>query len=105
MQFMTFFIPRRLRMRLSARKHSHPSNDLNTMARITPNKTLTLVALGLFILVRHGFALGPAHYVETIFSESSFPIVQGNTAATVQVDANDFAGVVRAAGCVARSAP
>jgi hypothetical protein len=64
---------------------------------MTPNKTLSLAALCFFIFVRDGFALGQAQYVENVSRQNSFPIVQGNAAASLYVDSNDFAGVIRAA--------
>jgi Glycosyl hydrolase family 115/Gylcosyl hydrolase family 115 C-terminal domain len=64
---------------------------------MTPNKILSLAALCLFIFVRDSFALGQAQYVENVSRQNSFPIVQGNAAASLYVDSNDFAGVVRAA--------
>jgi hypothetical protein len=44
------------------------------------------------------FAIGQAHYVETVPSAGSFAIVQGKAAATLCVDSGDWAGVVRAVG-------
>jgi hypothetical protein len=64
---------------------------------MTPNKILSLAALCLFIFVRDSFALGQVQYVENVSRQNSFPIVQGNVAASLYVDSNDFAGVVRAA--------
>src|SRR5215469_5771838 len=44
------------------------------------------------------FALGEIPYIETTPASGSFPIVQKNSTATICVDTNDFAGVIRAAG-------
>jgi len=62
------------------------------------NKALLLAALGLPAFLDHGFALGQAQYVEPVGRPGSFPIVRQGVAAKIYVDANDFAGVVRAAG-------
>ncbi|HTY86188.1 MAG TPA: glycosyl hydrolase 115 family protein [Candidatus Acidoferrum sp.] len=61
-------------------------------------KLASLVGLGLLAFVRHGFALGQAQYVELVAGPGAFAIVQNHAAATLLVDSNDFAGVVRAAG-------
>jgi hypothetical protein len=42
-------------------------------------------------------AIGQARYVETTQTAGGFPLVQGKAAATIWVDANDYAGVIRAA--------
>ena len=42
------------------------------------------------------FAIGQARYVESVSTPDSFPIVQGNTAATIWVDSNEWPGVIRA---------
>src|SRR5882757_354376 len=42
-------------------------------------------------------AIGGEQYVESVPSTGSFPIAQGKIAASIQVDSNDYAGVVRAA--------
>ncbi len=44
------------------------------------------------------FALGQAKYVEFVRHPNDFSIAEGESSATVYVDANDHAGVVRAAG-------
>jgi hypothetical protein len=44
------------------------------------------------------FGLGQERYVEFTKPRSGFRLVEGGTAATIVVDTNDFAGVVRAAG-------
>ena len=62
------------------------------------HKTFLLAGLGLLAFLPHGFALGQARYVETVGQPGSFPIVLQGVAASLQVDTNDFAGVIRAAG-------
>ena len=62
------------------------------------NKIFPLAGLGLFIFIPNGFALGQVQYVEKVDGQGSFPIVQPGVAATLYVDSNDFAGVIRAAG-------
>ncbi len=42
-------------------------------------------------------ALGERRYVQTAYTQGSFPIVQGKVAASMYVDTNDHPGVVRAA--------
>jgi hypothetical protein len=44
------------------------------------------------------FGIGQARYVEDTPAAGSFPLVRGGVAATIYVDANDWPGVVRAAG-------
>ena len=61
---------------------------------MTLNKIFPLAGLGIFIL--NSFALGQVQYVEKIGGPGSFPIVQQGTAASLFVDSNDFAGVIRA---------
>jgi hypothetical protein len=56
-----------------------------------------LVILSLFALPHNGFALGQTPYVQGTHTQGSFTIVQGHTAASIHVDANDYAGVIRAA--------
>jgi hypothetical protein len=56
-----------------------------------------LILLCLFTLPRNGFALGQTPYVQGTHTQGSFAIVQGKTAASVYVDSNDYAGVIRAA--------
>ena len=64
-----------------------------TMRTVLPAVLLTLLAVP-----RTGFALGQERYVQDAATLGGFPIVKEKTAATVYVDARDFAGVVRAAG-------
>ncbi|MEI9963022.1 MAG: hypothetical protein WDM76_18490 [Limisphaerales bacterium] len=61
-------------------------------------KKVILSAFIIFLLACDSFALGQIQYVENAKSKGSFPIVQGKVAANIYVDANDFAGVIRAAG-------
>ena len=65
---------------------------------------VSIITVGKFLLVasallvpRAGFALGQEKYVETFSGPGSFPIVQKKSAATIFVEAGDYAGVVRAA--------
>jgi hypothetical protein len=60
--------------------------------------TVALAGVGLFISVIHALALGQIRYGQTAAGPGSFPIVQSGAAATLFVDTNDFAGVIRAAG-------
>jgi hypothetical protein len=62
------------------------------------NKQFLLIFSCLFTFVSHGFALGQVQYVENTSSSGGFPIVEENAVAGLYVDANDHAGVVRAAG-------
>src|ERR1022692_1133091 len=98
MQFILASIPRWVSMRFSERAPplDRPEGGQNLLRYMTPNKTLLLTALCLFIFVRDSLALGQAQYVENVSRQNSFPIVQGNAAASLYVDASDFAGVVRA---------
>jgi hypothetical protein len=56
-----------------------------------------LILLCLFIFPRDGFALGQARYVRDTYALGSFAIVRGKRAASVYVDSDDYAGVIRAA--------
>jgi len=56
---------------------------------------VALYFLGLPFCVQ---ALDPSQYVENVSSAGCFPVVQGNTAAAIYVDTDDWAGVIRAAG-------
>jgi hypothetical protein len=56
-----------------------------------------LILFCLFTLPRNGFALGQTLYVQGTYTQGSFAIVQGKTTASVYVDSDDYAGVVRAA--------
>ena len=60
-------------------------------------KALWLAGLGLLTFLHQGFALGQVQYVENVREPASFSIVQDKIAATVCVDSNDWAGVIRAA--------
>ena len=68
------------------------------MRRMSSDKIAPLVFAGLFIFTGHVFALGQVQYVVDTYSQGCFSIVKKNAAANLYVDANDFAGVVRAAG-------
>ncbi len=61
-------------------------------------KFASLLFFGLLFFARHGFALGQIQYVESVAGPGSFPVVEKYSAATLLVDSNDFAGVLRAAG-------
>jgi len=60
--------------------------------------SLPLIGLCICSFLPEVLALGHAPYVETVASKNSFAIVQDNVAAALWVDANDFPGVLRAAG-------
>ncbi len=62
------------------------------------NRILPLAGLVLFIFIPNGFTLGQVQCIEDVPHRGDFPIVQGKTVAAVYVDANDWAGVIRAAG-------
>ncbi len=64
---------------------------------ITPGEFFALLLVFALITPCHGFALGQVKYVADVFSQGCFPIVQNQVTAMVQVDTNDFAGVIRAA--------
>jgi len=55
-----------------------------------------LVLAFLLCVSRDGSALGQTRYVRAIPASGSFAIAQGNVLASIYVDANDHAGVVRA---------
>jgi hypothetical protein len=61
-----------------------------------PGKTILFV-LCLFNFAQPGFALGQARYVEYVHRPGSFVIAGGRTLASICVDPNDYAGVLRAA--------
>src|ERR1035438_2836815 len=60
-------------------------------------KVLALLLFFILVAPCDSFALGQQRYVEEVPAQGSFPIVQGKVAATIYVDAGDYAGVVRAA--------
>jgi len=55
-------------------------------------------ALCLCGVARCGFAIGQPWYVQTQSAPGAFALAQGKTAANVDVDSSDWAGVIRAAG-------
>ena len=61
-------------------------------------RLLASILIGLFALAERGFALGQVTYVTDLPGPGSFPVVADGVAAALQVDTNDFAGVIRAAG-------
>jgi hypothetical protein len=63
----------------------------------TFGKVVLPAVFALLLLPRAGFALGQASYVTQTPSPGSFNMVQAKRAANVYVDANDHAGVLRAA--------
>jgi hypothetical protein len=64
---------------------------------VTMSKVLALLLVSVLLAPRDSLAIGQERYVEGVPSRGSFPIVQGNAAATIYVDSSDLAGVVRAA--------
>lgn len=56
-----------------------------------------LIVLCLPGLGRECQALGQTRYVDTVYRPGSFTIARGQSLATIYVDSNDYAGVVRAA--------
>ncbi|MGA9450826.1 MAG: glycosyl hydrolase 115 family protein [Verrucomicrobiia bacterium] len=64
---------------------------------IAVSNVLALLLVSVLVAPRDSLALGQERYVEDVPGPGSFPIVQGNVAATIYVDSSDFAGVVRAA--------
>ncbi|MFO1514428.1 MAG: glycosyl hydrolase 115 family protein [Verrucomicrobiota bacterium] len=84
-------------MRLNSARQP-PSNAL-MMARNLTRRTTLLPMVALLLVAPPGaLAIGQAHFVENTPSEGSFPITRGGIATSVYVDANDWPGVVRAAG-------
>jgi hypothetical protein len=63
----------------------------------TMGKIFMLLLVAGLVAPRDCLALGQQRYVEEVQGLGSFPIVQSNATAAIYVDANDFAGVVRAA--------
>ncbi len=63
---------------------------------MNPVKAVSLLAL--YLLPCLSFAMGQVQNVHTVPSRGSFSIVQQKVAATLYVDADDYAGVLRAAG-------
>ena len=59
-------------------------------------ESLLIVALFAGSVGGDVFAIGQARYVERVNARGSFPIVQGNSAATTYVDSKDWPGVIRA---------
>ena len=64
---------------------------------VTLGRSALLAFFCLLIFPRNGFALGQTRYVENISHPGDFAIVDGKTVATIYVDTNDWAGVIRAA--------
>jgi hypothetical protein len=60
-------------------------------------QALLFVVLCLLVLPSGGFAIGQARYVTSVREPGSFAVVQKGAVATIYVDENDYAGVVRAA--------
>ena len=56
------------------------------------------MTVALLVVCHEAMALGQVRYVEATPERGSFAIVQGKAAATLYVDSNDSAGVVRAVG-------
>ncbi len=61
--------------------------------RKNPSWLILLIAIA---ITSSAFGLGHTRYIETVPSESGFPIVEGTLAAPISVDTQDHAGVVRA---------
>jgi hypothetical protein len=68
------------------------------LSAINLYQVVPLIVLGVLAFPLCAQALDQLQYVENVTSPGCFPIVQKNTAATICVDTNDWAGVVRAAG-------
>ena len=64
---------------------------------VTMSKVLALLLVSVLVAPRDSLAIGQERYFEGVPSRGSFPIVQGNAAATIYVDSSDHVGVVRAA--------
>ena len=64
---------------------------------VTRGKIFLVLLVSMLVAPRDSLALGQEKYVEEVPGRDSFPIAQGNAAATIYVDANDLAGVIRAA--------
>ena len=61
-------------------------------------RACSLAALSLLTWQGKGLALGQAKYVEFVRHPNDFAIAEGESLATIYVDPNDHAGVVRAVG-------
>jgi hypothetical protein len=61
-------------------------------------RAYSLAALSLLTWQGAGFALGQAKYVEFVRHPNDFALAEGESLASIYVDANDHAGVVRAVG-------
>ena len=62
-----------------------------------PVRVTQLAALCLLVLQSAGFGLGQVRYIDTSPQPGSFRLVQSGVAASLDVDSNDYAGVIRAA--------
>ena len=67
------------------------------MQTVAAKKLLLAVVLCIFSFTCVCFALGQEKYVDCTLGEGSFPLAQKDELATIYVDLNDYAGIVRAA--------
>ncbi len=66
------------------------------MRTVSLIRIVLLAVLFLGTPARNVYAVGQVRYVETVAAPGSFPIVQGDNAATLYVDSTDWPGVIRA---------
>ena len=87
-------------------KHESPtSSKLLRVSAMTPSRlndslirrSILSVAFCLLFLHSTSFGIGRERYVETVAHTGSFPVAERGVAASIYVDAGDYAGVVRAA--------
>ncbi len=66
------------------------------MRTTTLTKIVLIIALCLFSFHRDALAIGQTRYVDCVSSKGSFSLAQKEELATLYVDSNDYAGVIRA---------
>jgi hypothetical protein len=91
----TFFSARDKRLHA---KGCHAIRSLRCLQRPRLLGIAILFALYFSCLTQASFAIGQTRYVETVRRRGSFAIADGKKLASIYVDSNDHAGVVRAAG-------
>jgi len=82
---------------LSANDCSRAVSSCKCFHRAKWVEETTLLVLCLLSFTQPSFALGHARYLEAVPRPGSFVIAQGKTLASIYIDPNDYAGVVRAA--------
>src|SRR5215470_5137971 len=61
-----------------------------------PARTWAITTLCLFALSARAFCIGEPRYIENVFHQDDFALVEQGHAIPLLVDTNDYAGVVRA---------